>query len=331
MARPLRIEFPGAWYHVMNRGAGRKAIFLNDGDRVQFLKVVDDVVDTYRLEVHAYCLMNTHYHLLVRTPRGNLARAMRHLNGVYTQRFNRARRLDGPLFRGRYKAILIDADSHLAQVSRYIHLNPVEAKIVRDPADCRWSSYRYFVGKEAAPRWLNTTLTLELFGKTDKAAGLYRDFLMQGVDEKTKQFYGKRRQEPILGGDDFREKVGGGTAGSNPDKEIAERKYLQKRLTVEEIIEFVAEGFTTTPEALLKDGRGRRGEGLPRIVGMALSRRPGGHSLGEIGRVFGSSYSGVSVAERRLAEKISKDGDLSERIRSIVSSAFSGLEYKVKT
>ena len=100
---------------------------------------------------------------------------------------------------------------------------------------------------------------------------------------------------------------------------------------MEYIVECVPEGFPITPEALRKDGQGRRGEGLPRIVGMALSRRPGGHSLGEIGRVFGSSYSRVSVAERRLAEKIKKDGDLAERIRSIVSSAFSGLEYKVKT
>lgn len=331
MARPLRIEFPGAWYHVMNRGAGRKAIFSNDGDRTKFLKVIDDVVDTYHLEIHAYCLMDTHYHLLVRTPRGNLGRAMRHLNGVYTQHFNRARGLDGPLFRGRYKAIIIDADSYLAQVSRYIHLNPVEAKIIRDPSDSRWSSCRYFLRRESAPRWLSTKSTLDLFGKTDMAAGLYRDFLMQGVDEGIKKFFGKNRKEPILGGDVFRKKIGGGTAGSNLDKEIAERKFLQKRLTVGEIIEFVADGFNTTPDVLLKDGRGRRGEGLPRIVAMAISRRPGGHSLGEIGRVFGSSYSAVSVSERRLADKINENSDLAGRIRKIVSSAFSGLEYKVKT
>lgn len=331
MARPLRIEFPGAWYHVMNRGAGRKAIFTKDDDRMKFLKVLDDVVDTYRLEVHAYCLMDTHYHLLVRTPRGNLARAMRHLNGVYTQRFNRARRLDGPLFRGRYKAILIDADSYLAQVSRYIHLNPVEAKIIRDPVDSQWSSCRYFVGKESVPRWLNTKSTLDLFGKTDKAAGLYRDFLMQGVDEGIKRFYGKSRQEPILGGEVFLKKIVGGATDITLGKEIAERKFLQKQLTVEEIIECVADGFKTTPNALLKDGRGRREEGLPRIVGMALSRRPGGHSLGEIGRVFGSSYSAVSVAERRMWEKMNKDQDLAGRVRSIVNSAFSGVEYKVKT
>lgn len=331
MARPLRIEFPGAWYHVMNRGAGRKTIYSNDEDRVKFLKVIDEVVDTYHLELHAYCLMDTHYHLLVRTPRGNLARAMRHLNGVYTQRYNRARRLDGALFRGRYKAILIDADSYLAQVSRYIHLNPVEAKVVSDPVDSRWSSCRYFVGKESAPRWLNTKSTLELFGKADGAAGRYRDFLMQGVDVGIKKFYGKNRQEPILGGDDFRKKIEGDSAGINTDKEIAERKFLQKRLTVEEIIGFVAEGFKTTPDALMKDGRGRRGEGLPRIIAMAISRRPGGHSLGEIGRAFGTTYSAVSVAERRLAEKIKKEKDLSGKIRTIVNTAFGGLEYKVKT
>ena len=127
MARPLRIEYPGAWYHAMNRGASGRAIFQSDRDRHAFLALFGDIAATFGVEVHAYCLMGNHYHLLLRTPRGNLSRALRHLNGVYTQRYNRTHGTDGPLFRGRFKAVLVDADTYLAALSRYIHLNPVTA------------------------------------------------------------------------------------------------------------------------------------------------------------------------------------------------------------
>ena len=139
MARPLRIVFEGAWYHVMNRGAGRRAIFPTDEHRETFLALLGEMAGTFGVEVHAYCLMSTHYHLLLHTRRGNLSDALRHLNGIYTQRHNRQRRTDGPLFRGRFKAILVDADSYLAQLSRYIHLNPVPAKIPEHALDTPWS------------------------------------------------------------------------------------------------------------------------------------------------------------------------------------------------
>ena len=131
MARPLRIEYPGAWYHVMNRGVDRQPIFLHDAHRESFLSLLSDISRSYQVEIHAYCLMNNHYHLLVRTPLGNISRAMRHLNGVYTQRFNSMEKRDGSLFRGRFKAILVEADEYLLRLSRYIHLNPVAAKLVK--------------------------------------------------------------------------------------------------------------------------------------------------------------------------------------------------------
>ena len=135
MARPLRIEFPGAWHHAMNRGNARQTIFLDKGDYRAFLDLLDECSSMWGLECHAYCLMPNHYHLLLSTPSGNLSRAMRHLDGVYTQRFNRRHDRDGHLFRGRYKAILVDADSYLLQVARYIHLNPIKARLVQDPQD----------------------------------------------------------------------------------------------------------------------------------------------------------------------------------------------------
>ena len=131
MARPLRIEYPGAWYHVMNRRGRRRFIFNTDDQRHYFLALLGEVYTRYQAEMHAYCLMDNHYHLLIRTPEANLQRVMRHVNGLYTQYFNRTESKDGALFRGRYKAILVDADTHWLELSRYIHRNPLEAQITR--------------------------------------------------------------------------------------------------------------------------------------------------------------------------------------------------------
>jgi len=121
MSRPLRIEYPYAWYHVMNRGRRYEAIFEDKNDYSAFIELLQDSIDIFHIKVAAFCLMQNHYHLLIQTPEGNMSRSMRHINGVYTQRFNRIHGYDGHLFRGRYKSILIDADSYLLQVMRYIH------------------------------------------------------------------------------------------------------------------------------------------------------------------------------------------------------------------
>ncbi|MCH8056115.1 MAG: transposase, partial [Deltaproteobacteria bacterium] len=145
MARPLRIEYPGATYHVTSRGNERKAIFRGDLDRRKFLELLSSSVEQFILQLHAYVFMDNHYHLLVETPEGGLSRAVRYLNGVYTQYFNRRHRRVGHLFQGRYKAILIDKDSYLAELSRYIHLNPWRVRSgVKDPLRYRWSSLRAY-------------------------------------------------------------------------------------------------------------------------------------------------------------------------------------------
>src|SRR4030043_1793691 len=141
MSRPLRIQYAGAVYHITSRGNARKAIFKDDRDRKVFLNIVEEVKDRYHWLCHTYCLMNNHYHLLVETPDGNLSEGMRQLNGVYTQVFNRRHRRAGHLFQGRYKAILVQKDSHLLEVSRYVVLNPVRAGTVERPDQWKWSSY----------------------------------------------------------------------------------------------------------------------------------------------------------------------------------------------
>ena len=173
MARPLRIEFPGALYHVTSRGDRQEAIFDDDRDRTAFLNVLGDVVSRFRWQCHAYCLMGNHYHLMIETPEGNLTKGMRQLNGVFTQWSNRRHQRSGHLFQGRYKAILIDAESYLLELSRYLHLNPVRVKrysqreveekmgIIRS---YRWSSYRGYVQPRHRERFLTCSPVLETVG-----------------------------------------------------------------------------------------------------------------------------------------------------------------------
>lgn len=322
MARPLRIEFPGAWYHVMNRGARRTHIYLNDKDRTTFLSLVSDIVETFHVEVHAYCLMNNHYHLLIRTPYGNLGQAMRHLNGVYTQRFNFHHRLDGPLFRGRYKAILVDADSYLTQVSRYIHLNPLESNTTSDPSHYLWSSCRFYSKDVKAPPWLKVNTTLEFFGKTSAAKENYAKYISAGVDSRTREFYGENRQSPILGDIDFRKKLPKESSDGTNDPEIPDKKILQQQVPIAMIMEKVAEAYGGPLEGLLRSGRGRGEESTPRMVAMALCRRPGGHSLAAIGEAARCSYSAVSAAGIRLTEMIQTDPRFAKHVNSLIAKIF---------
>jgi REP-associated tyrosine transposase len=203
MSRPLRIEFPGAWCHVMNRGAGYRNIFTNDTHRLLFLDLLSQITKMFQVEIHGFCLMDNHYHLLIHTPEGNLQRAMRHLNGVYTQRYNRLEDTDGPLFRGRYKSILIQPDAYLLNVSRYIHLNPVAAELTPYAQEYQWSSYLAYIGVEATPEWLQTKFVLNMGGEYQQRK-FYRLFVEKGVDEETQTFYGKKKFPAVMGSDYFR-------------------------------------------------------------------------------------------------------------------------------
>ena len=154
MARPLRIQYPGALYHVTSRGNARASIYADDGDRRRFLDVLGEVVESYRWCCQAYCLMPNHYHLVVETPQANLSRGMRHLNGLYTQRYNRHRSRVGHVFQGRFKGILVERESHLLELVRYVVLNPVRAGIVEAAENYAWSSLRATLRLAPAPSWL---------------------------------------------------------------------------------------------------------------------------------------------------------------------------------
>lgn len=209
MSRPLRIEFPGAIYHVTSRGDRREPIFVDDTDRAGLLNVLAQGMQRFDAQVLAYCLMGNHYHFVLHTRQANLSRLMRHLNGVYTQDFNRRHGKVGHLFQGRFKAILVDREAYLLQVCRYVELNPVRAGMVAGPGDWPWSSYRAHVGEAATPPWLDTDglhgylLQRPAATAADhrRAARRYAELVAQGQDEAL--WDDGLRQQIYLGDDAF--------------------------------------------------------------------------------------------------------------------------------
>ena len=202
MARPLRIEYPGALYHVTSRGNARAPIFLDDDDRVSFLNRLQDTVERHRWRCHAYCLMDNHYHLLIETPEPNLSLGMRQLNGVYTQSINRRHGRVGHLFQGRYKAILVDKDSYFLELARYIVLNPVRAGMVDEASQYPWSSYLATAGARPTPVWLSCqAIHAQLADSTHQAQQRYRDFVYQGRGAVSP--WAMLKGQALLGSDEF--------------------------------------------------------------------------------------------------------------------------------
>jgi putative transposase len=202
MSRPLRLEFPGAIYHLTSRGNARQAIFKDDGDREGFLEIVEQVVGRYGWLCHAYCLMTNHYHLLVETPDPNLSLGMRQLNGRYTQRYNRRHAQVGHLLQGRFGSVLVERESHLLTLCRYVVLNPVRAGMVRAAKDWAWSSYRATAGLSGRPDWPATDWVLGQFAQQRKAAQLaYRAFVAEGGGEESP--WKELRGQVVLGSERF--------------------------------------------------------------------------------------------------------------------------------
>lgn len=301
MSRPLRIEFEGAWYHVMNRGRGRQTTFPGERGYALFVDTLAEAAERFGVEVHAYCLMPNHYHLFVRTPRSNLARAMRHVDGIYTQRHNRLMQTDGPLFRGRYKAILVEADAYLLSVSRYIHRNPIDARcpLVERLQQWPWSSYPEYVGAREAPDWLIRRETYAALDGTDQHRK-YRRFVEAGVDEEVAAFYARQRQAPILGSESFQERV---LSEARTLEEVP--RYERRRWhSAETVIGAVADHYAIAPTELTAGG-GQHGEA--RGHAMWLCQESTALTLREIGAHFGVGYSAVGQQIRRTRRRVGVD------------------------
>jgi REP element-mobilizing transposase RayT len=234
MARPLRIEFPGALYHVTTRGNARRAIFKSDSDRWRFLETLDDTAERHHWLVHAYCLMPNHYHLLVETPEGNLSAGMRRLNGVYTQKYNHRNGQVGHLFQGRFKAILVDRDTYFLELCRYIVLNPVRAGIIDAPEDFAWSSHRAVLGLAPSPGSLVNDTVLNHFGKDGRQAReAYQRFVLKGMGE-TSPLEAVQGQ-CLLGGESFVERHLHHIQGAGGGREISRARRTLVRPSLENL------------------------------------------------------------------------------------------------
>ena len=270
MARPLRIEFPGAVYHVTSRGNARAPIFRGDADRYLFLDTLGDVVEQHGWLCHAYCLMTNHYHLLLETPGANLSRGMRELNGIYAQCFNRRNNRVGHVFQGRFKGILVQRESHLLELARYIVLNPVRAGMVHRAEDYRWSSLRATLGLVREPAWLVPETLLESFGSATR----YAEFVREGIGAGSP--WGKLRGS-LLGSEQFARRMCKHLREGAAQREVPRRERLVHREPLDRLF----------PRRVREDRR-LRNERIREV------RRNRGYTLTELARHLGLHYGTVS-------------------------------------
>lgn len=301
MTRPLRIQYDGAWYHVMNRGAGRRPIFRHRRHRLLFLEILAEIVETYKIEIHAYCLMGNHYHLLVRTPLGNLSAAMQRLGSTYTIRYNKSLKTDGALFRGRYKAKLVQDNYYALHLVRYIHLNPLEAGIVNDLGKYEWSSYNAYLGLTRTPSWLTVKHTKDHFS-SDNFLVLFRQFMFEDTQIDIKKYFSSEQMSQIIGTDDFVKKIKSTINYQSLCPEIADRKMLRPSLI--EIITNVALVFN---EPISKIQNYKRGDNDARNCAILIAKKHFGYKLTEIsGEIGVKCYQTVSSAAYHFESKINQ-------------------------
>jgi REP element-mobilizing transposase RayT len=264
MARPLRIEYPGACYHVMSRGNERRAIVRDDADRHKRLDWLRRTVETYDWRLHAFVLMNNHDHLFVETPLANLSAGMQFLNGSYTSYFNRRHRRSGHLFQGRYKAQLVEEEAYYLEVSRYVHLNPVRARCVERPEQYRWSSYPGYHNSRRTRAWTTYEKVLGEFGRDPKKArAAYRQFVAAGVQEKPVSPFSQAFGGVVVGSETFIARVRAMLSDHENDPAVPELGGLASRPSLETIRETVAEEFGVD---VTDWTRGRRSDDVSRAV-----------------------------------------------------------------
>lgn len=281
MARPLRIEFAGALYHITSRGNACEDIYKDDSDRDCFLELLHKTNIRHGWICHAYCLMPNHYHLLIETSRPTLSKGMKYLNGSYTQRYNYHHQRVGHVFQGRYKSILIEKESYLQELSRYIVLNPVRARMVHSAVDWPWSSYRATAGYTSPGDYLSTDWILSGFGKRKKTAcERYRTFVQQGLNQPSP--WESLKNQIYLGSDQFVDDV---LSRLDPKQSLLDIPKIQK-LSPTKSLEYYQNRYRDNTEA------------------MAKAYLSGHYTLVEVGLQFSVSYATVSRAVKSYESSV---------------------------
>ncbi len=310
MPRPLRIEYPGAFYHIYSRGNRRQVIFLSEEDRYYFLKVLYEACERFGVHVHVYCLMDNHYHLILETPDANLSRIMHFINASYAIYLNKKRELCGHLFQGRFNAILIQADTYARALTIYIHGNPVRKKIVERPEDYPWSTCQDYYGIRRPPNWLDTAVILNTFGNSLDLLKLEHERqLLSPQDSPLKTKLENASRIGILGDDEFIDKIRRAylaDAMENPEVELQELRRLRIRPGLSDIRKQIDEELA---------GKNK----LARRCTILLAHRHANYRLREIGDFFGISPAAVSMSYRKAAKEIQAN----ETLRRIIEDAWS--------
>ena len=301
MARPLRIEFPGAVYHVMSRGNEKASIFRDDLDRRTFLAILASVVRKEDWRLHSFCLLGNHYHLLIETPLGRISRGMHSLNSRYSQRFNRRYVRCGHLFEGRFKGLLVEKERHLLELHRYIVLNPVRAGLTTRPEDWVWSSYRATCGLVVVPPWLETRWTLAQFALDRKMAlGEYERFVREGMAKETTPVV---TRQIFVGGEDFRSAMARRLAPRSLDDDIPRQQREPHPPSLDEVCAVVARDWSVPVEILAS-----RNAGEPRLAAIYLATKVTGLTAQKVGAAFGVKRGRVSnvvaTLEKRTPEPL---------------------------
>ena len=313
MARPLRIQYENACYHVTCRGNGRQDIFLSAADRKSFLDLLARSIEIYQVTLVAFVLMSNHFHLIVKTPRANLQAFMRHFNISYTAFFNKRHQRSGHLYQGRYKAFLVDADSYLLEVSRYLHANPVHTAQFANASEeekrgylrsYRWSSYPDYISSPRYP-FLSLHDVLGYF-KDDRLA--YQAFVERGMS--TESPLEKGRGHGIVGNVAFIKDIVTQTR-IEPSREQPEARRALSEVEPERVLRAVMKRFRTTREDTLKS------RGPAQSVAMELLYRHAGMNQREIGELMGLDYSSVSVARKKLRDALTTDKRLMRRFHQV--------------
>ncbi|MEW6456428.1 MAG: transposase [Acidobacteriota bacterium] len=306
MARPLRIEFPGAFYHITSRGIEKRKIFLNDKDYRIFLKLLKKMVERYSINLYAYVLMDNHYHLLLETRLGNLSKMMHDLNSSYITYFNKEYNRVGPLLQGRYKSILVEKDSYLLELVRYLHLNPVRAKLVDDIADYPWSSYKTYIRRENIP-WLKREEVLSLFSENiESSIEKFNKFIMDGIRSPVINPFRNLKAQSFLGNDAFVNKMKSIFA-KKKKKEISPKKELKKLspLPVVGIMNILNNEFKEKEKKIKKK------------IAMYLLREINGLNLNEIKSFFGIHYSVISRHIKEIEKLMLSNEKFKSKIENI--------------
>jgi REP element-mobilizing transposase RayT len=308
MARPLRIEVPGAFYHVVQKGIEKRSIFQTSGDRERFLSYLSSAKEPYGSVVHSYSLLKDHYHLLLETPAGNLSSIMHYINTSYAAYFNSRTNRKGPLYQGRYKAVLVEPGEYLGLLSRYIHLSPVRERTARSAVEYRWSSSGVYTGEREAPDFLETGTILSFFAKTRKAAEKkYAAYISDiGIDDR-KMLKDNTRKGIVVGSPSYLYSIVEKFLQGKDDPEIPVLRTIQKTGAVDiKVLDSIAGKYA---------GYDRR---LKRRLFLYLAKKYSGLTLKGIANYCGDlSDTGVSQAFKRMQNKREEDGKL-DRFMSMI-------------